>query len=224
MMSLMPPAAVQEWHVMDTILTLPEQTGALAIAEACREAATSFLRESHRWGKAELAMWLLGPYAVVAHHAPTYARRLNGEAARPLPPLLREIDARMVERVIEAAHTEVLQTLDGITDAQSASAFARRMFSAGFVAPCMDLRGTAGWVPTTDARRLADRVLSLFAADYLARPSTDESGLAHWTSASAFDPDGPDADAPMSGVVRRQDNRGVASWRRPTPSILPEGA
>lgn len=223
MMSLMPQSVVQAAD-FDTIFTLPEQTGALATAEACREAAIAFLRESDRWGKAELAMWLMGPYAMVAHYAPTYAQRRSGEAMRHAPPLLREIDARMVERVIATARAEVMEALDGTTDAQGALDFALRMIAAGFVARCMDLRGTSGWVPTTDARRLADRVLSLLAADYLARPNTDDSGLALWTSGSTFDEDVYGADGPMSGVARRQGCRGLASWRRPTPSFLPEGA
>jgi hypothetical protein len=222
MMSLM-PGAVHAADV-DTILTLPEHTGALAIAEACRDAATAFLRESRRWGKAELAMWLMGPYAMVAYYAPTCERRRSNEAKRPTPPLLREIDARMVERVIAAAHTEVRDALDGITDAQGAADFALGMIAAGFVARCVGLDGTSGWVPTTDARRLADRVLSLLAADYLTRPDTGESGLALWTSGGFVDPDRGSEHAPMSGVARRHSGGGLASWRLSTPPFLPEGA
>ena len=41
---------------LDTVLTLPSDTGALAIARACRETALAFVNESKHWGKAELAM------------------------------------------------------------------------------------------------------------------------------------------------------------------------
>jgi hypothetical protein len=48
-------------NASDTIVTLPRTTGAHAIASACRDALVTFLNESQHWGKAELAMWLMGP-------------------------------------------------------------------------------------------------------------------------------------------------------------------
>src|SRR5690349_7345065 len=75
---IMTNSAAAAFHV-DTILTLPEQTGAHAIAAARREAALSFLNDSDRWGKAELAMWLMGPYAQLTTYGSAYARSKRGE-------------------------------------------------------------------------------------------------------------------------------------------------
>jgi hypothetical protein len=150
----------------DTIVTLPNQTGAYAIASACRDALLAFLNESQHWGKAELAMWLMGPYAQVAAY---------GDSTRPgsgerVVPLLREIDARMVQRVITTARTEVFSVLERLADSEGAATFTLSMLSSGFVVRCEDQRTIKGWVPTTGARRLADRVLSLLAVDFMTRP------------------------------------------------------
>lgn len=90
---------------VDTILTLPRGTGALAIAAACRDTALAFLNEAEHWGKAELAMWLMGPYAQATQYAPDISSRKSGEFVRTVP-LLREIDARMVDRVIRSARSK----------------------------------------------------------------------------------------------------------------------
>lgn len=178
MMSMMPSALSPCDSNVDTILTLPEQTGTIAIADACRNAALSFLNESQHWGKAELAMWLMGPYAQLTQYVAPLAQRRSGEyVARPVP-LLREIDVRMVERVIRSAHEEVIATLQKVPDAEAAASFAFSMISAGFVARCEDKAHVSGWVPTSDARRLADRVLSLLAVDYLTRPAEYDTELA----------------------------------------------
>jgi hypothetical protein len=176
MMSMMPSAAPTYESNIDTVLTLPEQTGALAVADACRATALAFLNESRHWGKAELAMWLMGPYGQLTQYVSPLSRRRSGEHAQPVP-LMREIDARMVDRVIKNAYDEVMRTLERTRDAEGGASFAFSMLSSGFVARCEDRGRTAGWVPTTDARRLADRVLSLLAADYLSRPADYEQEL-----------------------------------------------
>jgi hypothetical protein len=176
MMSMMPSAASSYQSNIDTVLTLPERTGSLALAEACRSTALAFLNESRHWGKAELAMWLMGPYGQLTQYVSPLARQRSGEHARAVP-LMREIDARMVDRVIKNAYDEVIRTLERTRDAEGGASFAFTMLSAGFVARCEDRGHTSGWVPTTDARRLADRVLSLLAADYLARPEDYEHQL-----------------------------------------------
>jgi len=174
MMSMMPSAAPDS--NIDTVLTLPEEMGSIAIADACRVTALAFLNESAHWGKAELAMWLMGPYDQLTQFVSPFSRRRSGEFARQAP-MLREIDARMVERVIKSARDEVFATLDRTCDAEGGASFAFTMLAAGFIARCEDRGQVAGWVPTSDARRLADRVLSLLAADYLARPSDYEQEL-----------------------------------------------
>lgn len=206
---------------VDTILTLPEQTGSFAIAGACRDAVLGFLNESERWGKAELAMWLLGPYSQLTQYVSEYARRQSGEYTRPVP-LLREIDARMVDRLIRSARTEVIRTLKQMEDPESAASFAFSMLASGFVVRCEDKRRVAGWVPTSEARRLADRVLSLVAADYLTRPSDYESELSICSQCECVDFDNV---ARTRGICHRHGSgMFVPRSRRDTKPYLPEGA
>lgn len=156
---------------LDTMLMLPSGTSALDIAAQCREAALEFINESRGWGKAELGMWLTGSYAVVTRHA------LKADEATSWPiPLLRDIDVRLVDRILQSARTEILSTLAGFAKDGSAS-FVLRGLIAGTVVRCEDGSGEPAWAPTGSATRLADRVLSLFAVDYLARPGDYEALL-----------------------------------------------
>lgn len=222
MMSMMPSGAPPAYDSnVDTILTLPEQLDAVSIADACRATALAFLNESDRWGKAELAMWLMGPYTQLTQYVSPFSRRRAGENARPVP-LLREIDARMVERVIKNAREEVFATLQRTNDIEGGASFAFTMLSAGYVARCEDRGHVAGWVPTSDARRLADRVLSLLAADYLARPADYETELGQCTQCKIveFDPI-----ARARGICHRHaSGMFVPRSRRSTLPYLPEGA
>lgn len=222
MMSMMPGALTPCDSNVDTILTLPEQTGSLAIADACRTSALAFLNESDRWGKAELAMWLMGPYAQLTQYVAPIAQRKSGEfVSRPVP-LLREIDVRMVERVIRSAHDEVTATLRRVGDVEASASFAFTMISSGFVARCEDAGRVAGWVPTSDARRLADRVLSLLAVDYLTRPTDYETELAVCTQCRTVQ---FDQAARMRGICARHGNSMfVPRSRRDTMPYTPERA
>lgn len=206
---------------VDTILTLPRQTGSHAIATACRETALAFINESGFWGKAELAMWLMGPYAQVTQYVQTFEARQSGEFLRPVP-LLREIDARMVDRVIRSARAEVLETLIKMSNPEGAASFAFTVLSSGFVVRCEDSRRVPGWVPSPDARRLADRVLSLFAADYLTRPTDYEAELSVCEQCHSVD---FDAIARLRGICHRHaSGMFVPKSRRSTLPYLPEGA
>lgn len=217
MPSALPPAYVSN---IDTILTLPDQTGSMAIANACRATALAFLNESLHWGKAELAMWLMGPYGQLTQYVLPLARRQSGERVRSVP-LMREIDARMVERVVKTAHEEVMTTLAQMSDAEGSASFAFTMLSAGFVARCEDRGQVAGWVPTSDARRLADRVLSLLAADYLTRPHDyeDDLSVCHICNVVEFDSVSHDR-----GICHRHGSGIFVPARRNTLPYLPEGA
>ena len=203
---------------LDTILTLPRQVDAVAIVASCREAALVFLNESRHWGKAELAMWLMGPYAQVTRHLG--ARHRSGQMARPV--LLNEIDVRMVSRIVAAAHDQVLAELRKMRDDESSATFAFTMLSNGFVARCQDELGTSGFVPTSTAVRLADRVLSLIAADYLTRPSEYETELSVCEQCEMVDFDDV---ARIRGTCHRHGS-GMFAPRssRSTKPYLPEGA
>ena len=224
MMSIIPASRVNESSV-DTILTLPEQTGSMALANACRETALERLNDGQRWGKAELATWLMGPYSQLTQYLSTRATRqgTGGEVQQRPVPMLREIDARMVDRVIKNARTEVLESLRSTYDAEGGAAFAFTMLSNGFVARCEDKAHVAGWVPTTDARRLADRVMSLLAADYLTRATDYETELSICSHCSYVE---FDAVARMRGICHRHGS-GLfipKTIRRSTWPYLPEGA
>ena len=156
---------------VDTMLTLDVGTTAADIAADCRDAALQFMNESKHWGKAELTMWLSGRYAPVTKHA---SRETDG-TVWPVP-LLRDIDARLIDRIMQSARTEILETLSSIAQDGSAS-FVLRALIAGTVVRCEDHIGQPAWAPTGAAPRLADRVLSLFAVDYLARPGEYEAEL-----------------------------------------------
>jgi hypothetical protein len=221
MMSMMPSAAPSYESNIDTVLTLPKQTGALAIADECRATALAFLNESRHWGKAELAMWLMGPYDQLTQYVAPFSRRRIGENTRPVP-LMREIDARMVDRVIKNAYEEVVSTLARTYDAEGGASFAFTMLSSGFVARCEDRGQVAGWVPTSDARRLADRVLSLLAVDYLTRPADYELELVVCAQCKTVE---FDAVARARGVCNRHGNSMfVPRGRTSTLPYLPEGA
>ncbi|MBS2012052.1 MAG: hypothetical protein JST00_04145 [Deltaproteobacteria bacterium] len=222
MISMIPAArAVNESNV-DTILTLPEQTGSVALANACRETALELLNDGQRWGKAELATWLMGPYSQLTQYVAGRGQRNAAEPVRTVP-MLREIDARMVDRVLKNARLEVLEALKSTYDAEGGAAFAFTMLSNGFVARCEDRSHVAGWVPTTDARRLADRVMSLLAADYLTRANDYETELSICSRCSYVE---FDAVARMRGICHRHGS-GLfipKSTRRSTWPYLPEGA
>jgi hypothetical protein len=222
MMSMFPAARAAFASNVDTILTLPEQTGAVAVANACRETALELLNDGERWGKAELATWLMGPYSQLTQYVTPRASRRSMEIQKPVP-MLREIDARMVDRVLRNARTEVIEALRSTYDAEGGAAFAFTMLSNGFVARCEDRSHVAGWVPTTDARRLADRVMSLLAADYLTRPSDYETELSICSHCSTVE---FDAVARMRGICHRHGSGLFVpkTHRRSTWPYLPEGA
>lgn len=159
---------------LDTILTLPRGLSAMSIANEARDAALSFINESGYWGKAQLALWLMGPYEHLTRHAAA-GRARQGSSRKPV--MLRDIDARVVDRVIAAAREEVLATLTRLSDAHLATEFVYGTLASGAVMRCEDARHAVGWVPTGEPRRLADHVLSLFAVDLLCRPEDYELEL-----------------------------------------------
>jgi hypothetical protein len=171
-------AALRDDSSVDTLLTLPTHTDAVAFAGACRDAALAFVNDADRWGKAELAMWLMGVYGPLTQYHWTYARRRSGQVAVARPTTqVSAIDACTVQRIIHETRAEVMATLERARGPEGGASFAFSMMSAGFVVRCEDAHGRLGWLPTTSARRLTDRVLSLFAVDYLTRPADYETAL-----------------------------------------------
>jgi hypothetical protein len=155
------------------VLALPSRSRVPAFAEGCRAAALDFVnRVTEMEGKeqlAGLAGWLRGPYRA---HSVTLARshtkRLGAASVLPgaLATLLTRTRQHVLMGLLQARNTE-----EGIGFAYSALA-------AGHVYRCQDVDGTPGWVPVAQPRmRLADRVLSLVAADYLLRSEDYETAL-----------------------------------------------
>jgi hypothetical protein len=163
----------------DTVIVLPAGISGADMARDCREAAVQFMNEGSSWGKAELAMWLEGPYALLTR----YARKETQPSLAGDGPLLKQIDVRLVDRIIRAAHTEVLENLRQLCREASAS-FVLRALIAGSVARVEDGYREPTWAPAAGTARLADRVLSLFAVDYLLREGDYQSGLAICTACS----------------------------------------
>lgn len=207
---------------VDTILTLPSETSAIAIAASCRDTALAFMEDSKHWGKAELAMWLMGPYGQITQHTAFAERTVqSGMYPKAQVPLLRDIDARMVERVIQSARDEVTQRLARSIDSDGEEGFAFEMLALGFVVRCEDARHVEGFIPSASARRLADRVLSLFAADYLARPGDYAHALSVCRTCEAVDFD------PISRARGTCSRHGSGVWMpraSHAPSLGPEGA
>ena len=116
----------EQTEAIDTVVMLPNDTTATDIADGCREAALTFINESKHWGKAELGMWLTGTYSALTQHGAK-------EPGQVWPvPLLRDIDARLIDRIMESARTEIFETLALISRDGSAS-FVLRALIAGAV-------------------------------------------------------------------------------------------
>ncbi|MBX3209191.1 MAG: hypothetical protein KF764_29425 [Labilithrix sp.] len=210
-----PPEGGEEaTEALDTVVILPSQTAA-EIAGACREAALTFINESKAWGKAELGMWLTGTYAALTQHA---SKESPGQVW-PVP-LLRDIDARLIERIMESARTEIFETLAAIAKDNSAS-FVLRALIAGTVIRCQDGQGEPAWAPTGEAPRLADRVLSLFAVDYLARPGDYETELSVCRQCETVAFDGM---AKIRGCSHGMQHSALAPRRHSTMPYPPLGA
>ena len=148
---------------------LGDAVGALAVADACRDAIVSFVVGSATsWGKSGLAVWLAGPYRLLVRHAP----RVEGPPRRSdmAPASVRtQLASQSIEAIVASTRQEVLTTLK--LAPQNAS-FARSALHAGYVRRSRDANGRSGYVPVDHERmRLSDRVLSLAAVDYLMRPS-----------------------------------------------------
>jgi hypothetical protein len=180
--SLLPPLMEGP---LDTVVVLPAGFSGEDMARECRETALDFMNEGARWGKAELAMWLQGPYALTTR----YAKKENAPTLAGDVPLITQIDVRLVDRIIRAARTEVLENLNQLVGDQSSS-FVLRALIAGSVSRVEDGYSQPTWAPAAGTTRLADRVLSLFAVDYLVRPGDYENDLTICRNCShvGFDP------------------------------------
>jgi hypothetical protein len=117
------------------------------------------------WGKRELARWLIGPYtrATAAAREPIRRRRLADGAELPAPDVVD---------VIRRAHEQVTAMLRTCSAWREGHGFARHMVDCDLVTAVYDDEWTLGYTPVSrPGMRLADRVTTLFVADFLTRPA-----------------------------------------------------
>ncbi len=144
----------------------------LDVAESAREAGTAFLLGVRNgWGKAQLAAWLTGPYA----HATSFTTDEPRDALQTTAPDSAPITvpAESLDDLLFRARQEIVEALDATVYGRTKPAFVENAITLGSVTPFVWMPGVRGWAPRDRARlRLRDRVLALFAADYLTRPET----------------------------------------------------
>jgi len=124
---------------------------------------------SPAWDKAELAAWLVGSYRD--------ATWTGSYPARPPRSVSESPRAKVLGDVIAEARWRVLSILESVAlDSRAIG----RLTSHRAVQRFIDPRGIEGYRPIDVARmRLADRVVSLFAADARARPRDYARGGVH---------------------------------------------
>jgi hypothetical protein len=132
-----------------------------------RGAGVAFLRGTTAgWSRRDLVDWL------VCQYAPCAADPLHEDGDELSPAAERALDEGMIERVILDARARVLRLLGELVVPWQASPLARLSIASGAVVAQRDQRGGVAFSPVNLKRvRLAERVTSLFVADYLNRPN-----------------------------------------------------
>ena len=166
-----------------------------ALASACRGVGLEFLDGVLRgWDKSDLAAWLTGPY-----HRVTQRR---GERVTD-PAVLTDQNLVAVERLEELllrARVEVVTTLSEASRSGGSIAFVGEAIRRGGILPTRTADDADAWAPVDVLRmRLTERVLSLFAVDYLIRPVDYTSDLLACLACGAV---AFDASARSSGTCR----------------------
>jgi hypothetical protein len=129
------------------------------VAERCRQAALEILH-ARDWTREDLARWLVRTYSPLA---------LSVREDDTPPSSRRVLDARSVSELVDHARESVIATMMG--SLHDEWLFAERALLAGLVVRTRSPNGDSLFVPIDRARiRLADRVISLLAVDYLTRP------------------------------------------------------
>lgn len=154
---------------MAAAVTEPNEDGLRRnVSLACRRAALSFMSGTlARWRKLDLALWLMGPYALATVRPRHEGLRALGELdvgnVGDDPSSLTEVVASARMRVVTALERAVLEG--------GALAFVERVVQRGLVRRIKDSQERPVWLPV-DLRRvgLRERVESLFVADYLNEP------------------------------------------------------
>ncbi len=150
----------------------------LDVADACRSVAIDFVRGvRHGWAKEELAHWLVDAYHPLSllrlSRAEIESRSARqGSGIFPTAKASGPVHEPDVVKIMWEAREEALGIAQAFEHGDpSAETFLWRLQSRGTLARIEDERGVRGLAPNELApQRLADRVLSLLACDYVSRP------------------------------------------------------
>ena len=167
------------------------------VATACRLAAVAFMDTKH-WSKRDLAAWLVESYqfATLRGHGGGVAPKHHGTVSRE----------KLVD-LMERVRDEVRDMLDHVLTGDPS--FAEELVRAGVVAPLKLPNGKVLFVAMNHkGLRLADRVLSLFAADYLMRPQDYRARLSVCDHCHAVSFTG-ECRHPHSGIFLSKEGREV---------------
>jgi hypothetical protein len=174
---------------------LPANTSVLRVAAACRSAFLLFARQAGIWGKREVAEWLTNHYAKATclDEEPAPSERKPSQSVQP----------EALQWLMRAARIQIIQCAEELLEHGEDAPFLSRLVAHGFVVPVRDAAGVEGFAPTRKpAMTLADRVLSLLAADFLTSPHHYASSPRHLRSRAT-----PISEPPPTGVrVKRPDN------------------
>jgi hypothetical protein len=143
------------------------------VAEACRSAALTFLDGARAgWEKQDLADWLVGPYRRLTLLRYSVAELAWADVldSRDAPLSSRPLTHERVQDMIERTRVEVTGRLEGFAQTKDVALFVLDARDGGSVIRCADADGREGFLPADrPGMKLADRVLSLLATDYLLR-------------------------------------------------------
>jgi hypothetical protein len=174
---------------------LPANTSVLRLAAVCRSAFLLFVRHSDTWGKGELADWLTNHYAK--------ATFLDEEPAPSERKPSQSVQSGALQLLVRKARLEIIQGVEELLEHGEDAPFLSRLALYGYVVPVRDAAGADGFAPTkARSMTLADRVLSLLAADFLTAPQ-------HYVSSprSARSRANPISEPPPTGVrMKRPEN------------------
>jgi hypothetical protein len=151
-----------------------------SLPDLCRSAALGFMAGARDWNKRELAEWLACSYRplVAGASEQPIRRRTAPYGTAAVTPHVTRIQPRTIEQLLKVAHADVLRELRDL-EGRSSLDTGRGFIRSHVVTRCIDDAGVAGWAPVARVRaRLFERVMSLFAADFVARPWDYEYDLA----------------------------------------------
>jgi len=178
--------------------TYRDAVDALLMSAQWRTAGLEFL-DNVRDAR-DLGRWLIGPY----RSATSYVFRLEWPAA-----CASEVDTSTIDAILASAREEVLLALHDAAWG-AGPGFVKDALASSAIVPTVD----GFWIPLDVPRmRLKDRVLALFAADYLRSPRDYQRDLAFCTRCdrAVFDPaarqTGQCGAHRISGFVKKMDRR-----------------